>query len=370
MILVNNPLLGKREKELLSECIDTNWISSDGPFVKKFEEMFSKYTGAKYGISVCNGTVAIELALAAMDVGPGDEVILPAHTIISCVMGIIRRGATPVLVDVEPDTWTISPEQVKQKVNSKTKAIMPVHMFGHPCDMDPLLEIADKHNLLIIEDAAEVHGAEYKGRKCGSIGDISTFSFYANKIITTGEGGMVLTSNEKFAERAKSFRNLCFLPQQRFLHEDLGYNFRFTNLQAALGVAQMERVEDILKIKIKQGKKYREALKDIPQINLQANKEWAKPVYWVNSVLLKDGVNIDAVEWAKILLSEGIQTRPFFYPLNKQPVLNKMGLFVGERYPISEKISTKGLYLPSGVALTSEEQEKVINIVKSTLKKY
>jgi perosamine synthetase len=370
MILVNTPLFLGKEKEYLSECIDTGWVSSDGPFVKKFEELFAKFLGVKHAIAISNGTVAIELALAAIDLKPGDEVILPSHTIISCPMGIIRREGKPVLVDVDPETWCIDVNQIENKITPRTKAIMPVHMFGHPCDMDGINNIAKKHGLIVIEDAAEAHGAEYNGKKCGGLGDIATFSFYANKIITTGEGGMILTDNDEYADKARYYRNLCFQPHQRFLHEDLGYNFRMTNIQAAIGVAQTEKFDELLNIKEKQGKRYTENLKGLKEIKIQKVEPWAKHVYWVFGLLLEDTFPIDAFEWAKILLSEGVQTRPFFWPLHEQPVFNKQGLFNGEKYPLSSKLARRGLYVPSGMALKNEEIDKVSEIVIKTLQKY
>ncbi|MDP1678359.1 MAG: DegT/DnrJ/EryC1/StrS family aminotransferase [Bacteroidota bacterium] len=368
MIPVNDPLLNGKEKEYLLQCITDGWISSDGPFVKQFEEMFAKFVGTKHGIAVCNGTVAIELAIASLDIQPGDEIILPAHTIISCALGIIRRGAKPVLVDVDPETWTMNAAEVEKKITIKTKAIMPVHMFGHSCDMDPLIALAEKYDLHIIEDSAEAHGATYKGRQCGSMSDVSTFSFYANKIVTTGEGGMVMTDNDEIAARARSFRNLCFLPQQRFLHEELGYNFRITNLQAAVGVAQMERVEYLLERKKAQGKKYTELFGDLNGITLQGVKEWATHVYWVFGLLLNNNVPFNAFEWAKKLSDAGVQTRPFFWPLHEQPAFHKLGLFLNEHYPVTENLARRGLYVPSGMALTEEQMEKVSLAVHETLR--
>src|SRR5574337_319052 len=234
MIPVNEPLLNGRERKLLIECIETGWISSDGPFVAEFERRFASYIGVKHGVAVCNGTAALETALFAAGIRKGDEVIMPSFTIISCALAAIRLGAVPVLVDVEPETWNMDVGQVEARITPRTKAIMPVHVYGHPVDMDPVVRLAESHGLMIVEDAAEAHGAEYKGRKCGSLGHISAFSFYANKIVTTGEGGMVLTDDPVLAERAKSYRNLCFRPEKRFCHIELGQNYRMTNLQAAV----------------------------------------------------------------------------------------------------------------------------------------
>ncbi|HQD27466.1 MAG TPA: DegT/DnrJ/EryC1/StrS family aminotransferase, partial [Methanoculleus thermophilus] len=249
MIPVNEPLFDGNEKKYLNQCIEEGWISSEGPFVKEFEEKFSSYLGSRYGIAVCNGTAALETALFAAGITKGDEVIMPTFTIISCASAAIRLGAKPVLVDSEPETWNMDITQIEGKITDRTKAIMPVHIYGHPVDMDPVMELAEKYDLKVIEDAAEVHGALYKGKKAGSIGDVGSFSFYANKIITTGEGGMVVTDDEMTAERARGYRNLCFKPERRFYHTELGENFRMTNLQAAVGVAQLEQIDRFIEIK-------------------------------------------------------------------------------------------------------------------------
>lgn len=239
-IPVNQPLFNGKEKQYLNECIDTGWISSEGPFVKQFEMEFAARVERKHGIAVCNGSMALEAAVAALDIEPGDEVIMPTFTIISCAAAVVRSRAIPVLVDVNPQTWNMEVEQVKAKITSKTAAIMIVHIYGLPVDIEPLLELAKNYKLRVIEDAAEMHGQNYNGRPCGSFGDISIFSFYANKHITTGEGGILTTNDDSLAQRCRSLRNLCFQPQQRFVHEELGWNLRMTNLQAAVGIAQLE----------------------------------------------------------------------------------------------------------------------------------
>jgi len=364
MIPVNQPLLNGREKELLAECIRTGWISSDGPFVAEFERTFSDYIGTSHGIAVCNGTAALETALFAAGVKKGDEVIMPAFTIISCALAALRLGAVPVLVDAEPDTWNMDVSQVKDRITPRTRAIMPVHIYGHPVDMDPLMAVAGKSGLVVVEDAAEVHGAEYKGRKCGSIGHISAWSFYANKIVTTGEGGMVLTSDDEMARRAASYRNLCFRPEKRFYHTELGYNFRMTNLQAAVGVAQMDRIDEFIRIKRHLGEYYRERLSKITGIKCQVEKPWAKMVYWMYCIELSGESGIDADTMMKKLEKKGIGTRPFFRGLHEQPALHDLGLFTGERYPVTERISKQGLYLPSGLALTEKQVDEVVAAVK------
>jgi perosamine synthetase len=360
MIPVNEPLLNGNEKKYLDECIDTGWISSEGPFIRKFEEGMSAVTGRNYGIAVCNGTVALEMAVAALQLHPGDEVIMPTFTIISCALAVVRRGCVPVLVDSDPVTWNMDVSQIEAKITSRTRAIMVVHIYGLPVDMDPVLDLAGKYDLRIIEDAAEMHGQTYNGKPCGSFGDLSIFSFYPNKHITTGEGGMVLTDDVALAERCRSLRNLCFMPKKRFVHEELGYNFRMTNLQAALGVAQLERLPEFVTRKRAMGKKYSEMLVDVPSLQLPlACTAYADNIYWVYGVVLKDDVPFEAQE---VMLHMGelkIGTRPFFWPMHEQPVLLKMGFFPDERYPVAERLARRGLYIPSGMALTEEQIELV-----------
>lgn len=371
MIPVNKPLFISDEKKYLEKCIDEGWVSSDGPFVKEFEEGFSKYVGRKYGVAVSSGTAALEVAVGALGIKEGDEVIIPSFTIISCALAVVNYGAVPVFVDADPETFTIDISKIEEKITSKTKAIMAVHIYGHPCDMDSILEIAKKHNLLVIEDAAEAHGAEYKGKKCGSFGDISIFSFYANKIITTGEGGMVLTNDKNYFERAKLLRNVAFGEgEKRYHHVELARNYRMTNLQAALGVAQLNNIEKLVDIKISNAKKYTELLKDIKGLNLPIEKEWAKNVYWMYGVVLParaggdESLGMTAEEFAKKLSNAGVQTRPFFYPMHLQPVFEK---YKKESFPVSERIAKYGLYLPSGLGLEESEIKEVAEAVKKIL---
>lgn len=377
MIPVNEPLLNGNEKKYLNECIDTGWISSEGPFVKKFEEQFAATVGRKYGIAVANGSVALDVAVTAAGIGKGDEVIMPAFTIISPAASVVRAGGIPVLVDSDHVTWNMDVEKLKIKIedeiegkgNKNLKAITVVHIYGLPVDMDPILKVADRYGLKIIEDAAEMHGQTYKGKPCGSFGDISIFSFYPNKHITTGEGGMVLTDDDGIAERLRSLRNLCFLPQRRFVHEELGWNFRMTNLQAALGVAQLERIDEFIARKRRMGILYTELLKDVPGIELPlAKTDFAQNIYWVFGIVLKDEVPFDAETMANKLAAYKIGTRPFFWPMHEQPVFQRMGLFNGERYPVAEKLARRGLYIPSGLALTDQQIEKVAEKIKEILK--
>ncbi|HEY3375024.1 MAG TPA: DegT/DnrJ/EryC1/StrS family aminotransferase [Candidatus Aquicultor sp.] len=359
-IPVNEPLLDGNEKRYLNECIDTGWISSEGPFVKQFEERFAAQVHRKYGIAVSNGTVALEAAVVALGLGKGDEVIMPTFTIISCAAAIVRAGAVPVLVDSDPETWNMNVNQIESKITPRTKAIMVVHIYGLPVDMDPVSALADKYDLKIIEDAAEMHGQIYKGRPCGSFGDISIFSFYPNKHITTGEGGMIVTDDAGLAEKCRSLRNLCFQPHKRFLHEELGFNFRLTNLQAALGLAQLERLDEFVERKRRMGRKYNELLADVVQLELPLqHTDYAENIYWVYGIVLKDQVPFDANEVMSRLADHKIGTRPFFWPMHEQPVFHKMGLFIGERYPVAERIARRGFYIPSGLALTDGQIDSV-----------
>jgi perosamine synthetase len=359
-IPVNEPLLDGNEKKYLFECIETGWISSEGPFVKQFEEQFAARVGRKYGIAVSNGSVALDAAVAALGIGSADEVILPTFTIISCAAAIVRAGAVPVVVDCDPHTWNMDVNQIEAKITPQTKAIMVVHIYGLPVDMEPVLALADKYGLQIIEDAAEMHGQTYKGRPCGSFGAISTFSFYPNKHVTTGEGGMLVTDDERLAERCRSLRNLCFQPQKRFVHEELGWNFRITNLQAALGVAQLERLDEFVARKRHMGQRYTELLSNIPGLQLPVPQtEYAENIYWVYGLVLKDEVPFDAEEAMRRLGKYKIGTRPFFWCMHEQPVFRNMGLFDGVSCPIAEKIARRGFYIPSGMALTDEQMEQV-----------
>ena len=367
-IPVNEPLLNGNEEKYLAECIRTGWISSEGPFIKKFEERLAARMGRKYGVAVSNGSVALDAAVMALGIGHGDEVILPTFTIISCAAAIVRAGAVPVVVDCDPDTWNMDVAQVEARITPRTRAIMVVHIFGLPVDMDPVLALARKYGLKVIEDAAEMHGQTYKGKPCGSFGDISTFSFYPNKHITTGEGGMIMTDDLALAEKCHSLRNLCFKPEQRFVHDELGWNFRMTNLQAALGVAQLERLDEFVQIKRRMGARYTELLAGTPGIQLPlAHTSYADNIYWVYGMVLDDSVPFDAKEAMARLHKLGIGTRPFFWPMHEQPVFRKMGLFAGESYPVAERIARRGFYIPSGMALTDEQMERSAAAVKEIL---
>lgn len=375
MIPVNEPLLMGNELKYVTECITTGWISSAGRFIDEFEARWASYCGMKHGIAVSNGTVALELAVEVNQFPPGSEIILPSFTIISCALAIVKCGLKPVLVDCDPATWCMNPEQIVARVNERTVAVMPVHIYGHPVDMDRVREIARQRGLVIVEDAAEAHGAEVlldrqgpnaHWQRCGSLGDLSIFSFFANKIISTGEGGMVLTNSDTLAERCRSSRNLCFLPRQRFLHEELGHNFRLTNLQAALGLAQLEQIDAIIARKQDMAARYRRGLQGL-QLELPVEESWARNVYWMYGVVLPEAVPLDAREFATRLRAMGIDTRPFFLGMHEQPVFQRMGLFLNERYPLTERISRRGLYLPSGQAISDGQIDEVCLAVRTVL---
>lgn len=367
MIPVCEPLLGGKESEYVSDCLKSNWISSKGKYITEFEDRFAHYCGCKYGISTTSGTTALHLALASLGLGPGDEVIVPAFTMISTVFAIVYTGARPILVDAEPETWNIDPARIEQKITDKTRAILPVHIYGHPCDMDPIMEIATKHNLYLIEDAAEAHGAQYKGRKVGSFGHVNCFSFYANKIVTTGEGGMVITSDEKIAESARSLKDLAFSKERRFLHTGIGFNYRMTNIQAAIGLAQLERIDELVERRRAHAHLYSSLLDHIEGIKLPPEKEWAQNVYWMYSILIEPAFGISRDKLMSRLEEKGIETRTFFIPMHQQPVFQGMGVFKGEKYPIAEELAQKGMYLPSGSGLKAEEIEYICRAIKESI---
>lgn len=360
-IPVCEPTLHGKELEYVTDAVASGWISSAGRYITDFEEKFSEYCGVKYGVSCSNGTKAIHLALMAVGIKAGDEVILPSFTMIGSCNPIVQIGAKPVFVDSELKTWNMDPAQIEKKITSKTKAIMVVHIYGHPVDMDAVLKIARKHDLIVIEDAAEAHGAEYKGRKAGSLGDIACFSFYANKILTTGEGGMVVTNNEKWAERARKLRN-HFFGEPRFLHQEVGYNYRLTNLQAAIGLAQLERVDELVSARRKNAQLYNSLLKDLPGIVLPAEEPWAKNVYWMYGIVVGKPFPLTMPQLREELQKRGIETRTFFIGMHKQPAYAHLG--VQGSFPNTEYLEKNGFYLPSSSHLTEEEIKFITDAIK------
>lgn len=366
MIPVSEPCLGEDELNNVIEAVKSGWISSKGRFIPKFEREFSKYCGVNYGVATSNGTVALHLSLEAWGIGNNDEVIVPDFAFIAVANSVIYTGAKPVLVDSHPKYWCIDPEKIEEKITPKTKAILPVHLYGHPCDMGAIKDIASNHNLFVVEDAAEAHGAEYRGKKVGTFGDVSCFSFYGNKIITTGEGGMCLTNNEELAERMRILRDHGMNPKKRYWHDVVGFNYRMTNLQAAIGVAQLKKIEEFVEKKRKIAEWYTKELKDLKEkelIELHPEMPWAKCVYWMYSILLKNKGKIGRGELMRRLEEEGIETRPFFFPIHEMPPYKTER----EKFPVSVDLSRRGINMPSGVKLRKENISEVVGTIDSLL---
>ena len=363
-INVCEPLITKNAKKYINDCIDSEWISSAGKYLEDFEKKWSNYCGADEGIAVTNGTSALQVAFKSLNLQPGDEVIMPSFTIISCATAIIEAGGKPVLVDCYPDTWCLNIEQMKEKINNRTKAILVVHMFGHPAEMDPIIKIVKRHNLYLVEDAAEAHGATYNNKRVGSFGDLACFSFYANKLITTGEGGMVLSNNKKLTKKIRSLRNLSFRSDRRFYHTEIGYNYRLTNMQAAIGISQIENLQNHIDIKRKNTFLYNNIIRkmDLP-LRLPSENENSKSVFWMYGVVLKNK-KLNAKKLAEKLENRGIETRPLFLGMHQQPVLKKMKLFNNEKFPVTEELSRFGLYLPSGLKLNKKKINFICNVLK------
>jgi perosamine synthetase len=364
IIPVCEPTLGGNEMKYVQQAIETNWISSAGSFIRDFEASFAEACGTRYGIACANGTVAMHLAMATLGLEPGDEVILPAFTMIATINAVEYCGATPMLVDSEADYWQMDVQQVADKITPRTKAIVPVHIYGHPVDMDPLMELARRHGITVIEDSAEAHGAEYKGRRCGSLGDAAGFSFYGNKIITTGEGGMITTNDHEIAKLAWNLRDHAFSSERHFWHKFVGFNYRMTNLQAAVGLAQVEQMEGFVADRRRNAAEYTGRLRDIPGITTPPEAEWAKNVYWMYGILVDEaryGMNRDQLRRA--LADHGIETRTFFIPMHCQPVYWQA--FKGQRYPVSEQLCRDGFYLPSASSLPLEELKYVTDVIRT-----
>ena len=364
---VSIPYVSQKDIYSVSKCLKSGWISSDGPNVLKFEKKFSKYVDRKYSIAVSNGSAALEIAIKALGIKKNDEVLIPNFTIISNALAVIKQQAKPVLIDCNADNWNIKVEDIEKKINKKTKAIIITHIYSFPNDMDKILKICKKRKIFIIEDAAEVIGLKYKNKKCGSFGDISTFSFYANKQITTGEGGMVSVNSQSLYNKCKSLRNLCFGKINRFNHDDIGWNYRMTNIQASLGLSQMNNVNKIVKKKMEIGKRYYSNLVMNKHIKiLPPNNSYSKNIYWVVGIVLKNK-KILASDLAKKLLKFGIMTRPFFWPMHEQDIFKKMNLFNKTKFPNSSYIARYGLYLPSYYKLKNDEIDYISKIVNKVL---
>jgi len=366
MIPVCEPFLAGNEEKYVTDALKSGWISSAGKYISAFEASFASYCGVKHGIAVCNGTVALHSALRSLGIGKGDEVIIPDFTMIASAFAVCYCGAVPVFVDAEEDTWNINTDKIEEKVSPRTRAIMVVHIYGHPSDMDPIKDIAKKNRLKVIEDAAEVHGAEYKGKKCGSLGDIAAFSFYANKNITTGEGGMVITDDDELAERCRYLKNLCFpmKGQRKFIHNDIGFNYRMSNLHAAIGLAQTEKADLYRDLRINHARLYQKYLQNVPGLVFQQEKSWARNVCWMNGIVLTDEFSITRDDLMTKLRDREIDSRPFFVPMHQQPALRKYGCDCSGSYPVSCDLSNRGMYLPSGSNLTEENIELVATAIR------
>lgn len=366
LIPVASPILNGNEKKYVNDCIDSVWISSIGKYIKKFEEKFAKFVGVKYAVSCCNGTVALHLALLAYDIKPGDEIIVPTLTYIATANAIKYCGATPIFVDSESETWNMDPDKIKEKITKKTRGIIVVHLYGHPANMDPIMYIAKKYKLFVIEDAAEAHGSKYRNKIVGSIGNIGTYSFFGNKIITTGEGGMVVTNNQKLAKKIKILKEQGMNPKRRYWFITIGYNYRMTNIQAALGLAQLEKINWHLKMRKKIAKLYYKSLKSVSQfIDLPIEKKWASHSFWMFSIILKDSIKIKRDKFMFLLKKESIETRPVFYPVTDMPLYK-----ISEKFPIAKKVSERGINLPTHAGLTSSDILYIISKIKKICQKF
>ena len=357
-IPVNTPKIFSNEKKYVNDCLKTGWISSEGQYVKKFEKDFAKFNSRKYGVSTSSGTAALEIALKSLNLKKNSEVIIPTFSIISTALCVIKLGLRPVLVDAEVDSWNMDVKLILKAINKKTKAIILTHIYGFPVDMKKIIDLARNKNIRIIEDAAEMIGQKYRNKMCGSFGDLSTFSFYANKHITTGEGGMILTNNPNLRDKCSSLRNLCFgKGKNRFNHDDIGWNYRLSNLQAALGCGQLKNINWIIKRKREIGRLYTKLLIKNKYVAVQKEKNsYSKNIYWVFGVLLKKNPIIKRDKLIEMLFKKNIQTRNFFYPMHKQNIFRKMKIFSNKKkYPISEQLSKNGFYLPSGLGLKNTE---------------
>ena len=353
-IPVYTPLLNGREEKYVLDAVRSGWISSLGRYVNRFEEDFARFCGVRNAVSVSNGTVALHLALHALGIGPGDEVIVPSLTFVATANAVHYTGATPVFADVDATTWCIDPADVARRTTSRTRAIMPVHLYGHPAPMDELRALAEEHDLLIVEDAAEGHGAQIGERMAGSLGDIAAFSFYANKIVTTGEGGMLTTDDDALAARCRMLRDHAMPPQRRYWHDEVGFNYRMTNLQAAVGVAQMERIASLIARKRAIAARYIERLSGLPGLTLPAERPGCTSVYWMVSLLVEPPFPLTRDALILALREQGIDSRPFFYPLDMLPPY-----FSPTPRPVSLQLSGTGLNLPSSPALTDAQVDYI-----------
>ena len=390
MIPVNEPLLARNTLKYVEDCVRTGWISSAGSYIGRFEDAFAAYLGVKHAVTTTSGTTALHLALSVLGLGPGDEVILPAQTMIAVPYAVSYTGAKPVILDVERETFNLDPGRTREFLETgcrwdgrrkalinratggRIRAILPVHLYGHPCAMDELIALAGRYGLPIVEDAAEAHGALYypggdpkKARFCGAMGTLGCFSFYANKILTTGEGGMVVTDDDALADQARRLKDLAHAPGRRFLHTELAYNYRMTNVQAAIGLAQLEEIDRFIARKRKMAAAYRRQLSGVAGLPLPAEKPWARSVYWMYAVVVEDAFGMSRDALAAALKQAGVDTRTFFIPVHRQPLYAKDKAYRGLECPVSDELAEKGFYLPSGLALTPAQIGAVCDAVKA-----
>lgn len=366
-IPVNEPVIAKNALKYVKECINSGWISSSGRFLSSFEESFANFLNVRFATTTTSGTTALHLALVSLGITKGDEVIVPNLTIISCPLAVLYTGAKPVLVDVDKLTGNIDPEEIERKITKKTKAIMVVHLYGQPADLDPILKLAKIYKLFVVEDAAEAHGATYKGKKVGGFGDVGCFSFYANKIVTCGEGGMLVTNSERIYKKANLLKDLAHSKRKRFFHHQVGYNYRMTNLQAALGLAQLEEIDKYIQKKRWMANLYNKLLSECGDLELPIEKEKTASVFWMYAVKVSKKSKINRNNLRAKLLDDGIDTRTFFFPLHRQPVLKKSLSLNGENFPISDDLAARGFYLPSGLAISRQQIYKVSASIKKIL---
>lgn len=367
-IPVCEPYLNGNELQYVTDAISTGWISSAGKYVTEFENKFAEYCGCKYGVAVCNGTVALHLALISMEIGKGDEVIIPSFTMIASAFAVCYTGATPVFVDADKKSWNIDINKIEEKITSRTKAIMPVHIFGLMCEMDKLTDLAKKYNLTILEDAAEAHGAEYKGIRAGSFSDMASFSFFANKNITTGEGGMVVTNNEDLYNKAKYFKNLCFplSGNRNYTHDHIGFNYRMSNVIAAIGLAQVEKADQYKELRIRNNQLYRQLLVDVPGIIFQEENPNALNVSWMNAIIVdsnKYGKTRD--ELVGHLNKNKIDTRLLFNGMHHQKSLAAYGCDCSGDFRVCDWLAANGFYLPSASSLSKETIQEICQLIKN-----
>jgi perosamine synthetase len=363
------PVIGEREIEYVTAAVQSTWVSSIGEYIDRFEQAFAEYCGVRHAIAVSSGTGGLHLAVHGLGIGRGDEVIMPDLTFAATAHTVLQTGAEPVLVDVEADTFCMNAAAVERAISPRTRAILPVHLYGHPADMDALQRIADAHDLLLIEDAAEAHGATYGGKRVGSLGAAGVFSFYGNKIITTGEGGAVTTDDSDLARRLRFLKDHGMSPERRYYHSELAFNYRMTNLQAALGVAQLERIEDFIERKRGIAGWYREALSDTDAVMIPGERSPCRHVYWMTCAILADSVEapLDAV--CERLKKRGIDTRPFFVPMSQLPHLSHLRAVGarGDGCPVAAHAARRGFNLPSGTGLTREEVQRAAAALRESL---